>query len=391
MRTLYSIGRWRTTGLVAVAATLGAGCAPGESADGAEPPGQRAAASDPAADRASAHATGDGAVSREPEPGERHFTSLRQLTFEGENAEAYFSDDGTRLIFQRRVEGDIECDQIFTMRLDGTDLRRVSTGEGATTCGYFFPSGDRILYASTHHASPECPSPPDYSRGYVWSLHDYDIYTARPDGSELEALFRSPRYDAEATIAPDGSRIVFTSLRDGDLDIYSMRPDGSDVRRLTHEVGYDGGPFFSPDGSMIVYRAHHPESAEEVRDYRELLADDLVRPGVLDIWVMNADGTGKRRLTDNGAANFAPFFHPGGGRVIFASNLHDPDSRNFDLYTIGVDGEGLERITTSGEFDSFPMFSPDGRYLAFASNRHAAREGETNIFLAEWTDEPDAR
>lgn len=331
------------------------------------------------------------AVARPPEPGERRFASLLQLTFEGQNAEAYFSADGERLIFQRRVEGRIPCDQIFTMRVDGTERRLVSTGEGTTTCGYFFPSGDRILYSSTHAASPECPPPPDYTRGYVWPLHDHDIYTARPDGSELELLFRSPAYDAEATIAPDGSRIVFTSAKDGDLDIYSMNPDGSDVRRLTREVGYDGGAFFSPDGSMIVYRAQHPESEAEVEEFRDLLADGLVRPGVLEIRVMNADGTGKRTLTDNGAANFAPFFHPSGEKVIFASNLHDPESRNFDLYMIGLDGEGLERITTSEEFDGFPMFSPDGRRLVFASNRYAEREGETNLFIAEWIDDPEPR
>ena len=338
---------------------------------------------------ACANANGEqtGAVARDPLPGERRFASLTQLTFEGENAEAYFSSDGERLIFQRRREGEYECDQIFTIGIEGGERNLVSTGLGRTTCAYFFPDNSRIVYSSTHHASGECPAPPDMRRGYVWALYDYDIYTARPDGSDVQAIFSSPGYDAEATISPDGSRIVFTSTRDGDLDIYSMNPDGSDVRQLTDEPGYDGGPFFSPDGSKIVYRARYPESEEELADYQALLADNLVRPGVLDIYVMDADGSNRRRLTDNGAANFAPFFHPRGEKVIFASNLHDPDSRNFDLFMINLDGTGLEQVTFSEEFESFPMFTPDGRHLVFGSNRHGSHEGNTNLFIAEWIDE----
>ncbi|WP_425155098.1 TolB family protein [Candidatus Palauibacter sp.] len=326
-------------------------------------------------------------VARDPLPGERRFASLTQLTFEGENAEAYFSSDGERLIFQRRREGEYECDQIFTIGIEGGERNLVSTGLGRTTCAYFFPDNSRIVYSSTHLASGECPAPPDMRRGYVWALYDYDIYTARPDGSDVQAIFSSPGYDAEATISPDGSRIVFTSTRDGDLDIYSMNPDRSDVRQLTDEPGYDGGPFFSPDGSKIVYRARYPESEEELADYQALLADNLVRPGVLDIYVMDADGSNRVRLTDNGAANFAPFFHPRGEKVIFASNLHDPDSRNFDLFMINLDGTGLEQVTFSEEFESFPMFTPDGRHLVFASNRHGSHEGNTNLFIAEWIDE----
>lgn len=359
---------------------LGFGC--GVTGEGAEDDGAR---------RPSEGTTDAGsppAVAVEPEPGETHFASLRMLTFQGENAEAYFSADGTRLIFQATRPGSA-CDQIYVMDADGSDLRLVSTGGGRTTCGYFFPSGERILYRSTHAAGPECPPEPDYSRGYVWALYDYDIYTARPDGSEPELLFRSPGYDAEATVSPDGRWIVFTSTRDGDLEIYRMRADGSDLRRLTHEPGYDGGPFFSPDGTKIVYRAHHPEDEAELADYRSLLEEDLVRPGTLEIFVMGADGGNKRRLTDNGAANFAPFFHPSGEKVIFSSNLHDPESRNFDLYVIGLDGGGLERITTHPSFDGFPMFSPDGSLLVFASNRRQRNPGDTNVFVAEWR-EPDA-
>lgn len=324
------------------------------------------------------------------DPAEPRLANLRQLTHLGENAEAYFSADGQRLIFQATWPGFSECDQIYTMNLNGRDLRRISNGSGRTTCGYFFPAGDRVLFSSTHHASEACPAKPDYSRGYVWPLDDYDIYTARPDGSDLRRLTNSPGYDTEATISPDGPTIVFTSVRNGDLDIYTMDADGGNVRQLTSEEGYDGGAFFSADGRQIVYRAYHPTDAEELADYRTLLRAGLIRPGKLDIWIMDADGSNKRRLTSNGAANFAPFFHPNGRQVIFSSNMVDPRSRNFDLYLINTDGTGLERVTVHPEFEGFPMFSPDGKRLVFASNRGAAHQGNTNIFIADWVDRPPA-
>ncbi len=382
---VYRWARFATTAAALHAALMLAACGETRTEEGAEGGGEAGSeAGSVALDAA-------GAVEIEPAPGERRFSRLRQLTFAGENAEAYFSTDGSRLIFQRRRAGEYECDQIFTVNIDGTDRRLVSTGLGRTTCSYFFPSGDRIVYSSTHLKGRECPPPPDYSRGYVWPLYDFDIFTAGADGSNPEVLFATPGYDAEATVSPDGSKIVFTSTRDGDLDIYSMNADGTDVRRLTDEPGYDGGPFFSPDGSKIVYRAHHPTADDELADYRGLLADNLVRPGVLDIYVMDADGSNKRRLTDNGAANFAPFFHPNGRQVIFASNLEDPDSRNFDLYLIDLDGTGLERVTTDPTFDSFPMFTPDGRHLVFGSNRRESEPGNTNVFIADWVEDPDAR
>jgi TolB protein len=331
-------------------------------------------------------ATGAGSVSVELRADEPRLANVRMLTNGGENAEAYFSPDARRLIFQATRPGVSACDQIFTMDTDGGNVRMVSTGRGRTTCAYFFPSGDRILYSSTHEHSPECPPVPDHSQGYVWPLHPFDIYTARPDGSDLRKIAGSPAYDAEATISPDGSRIVFTSTRDGDLDIYVMNADGSNVQRLTDEPGYDGGAFFSYDGSKIVYRARHPETPEELADYRRLLAQNLIRPGRLDIYVMDADGSNKRRVTDNGAANFAPFMHPDGRRIIFSSNLGDPAGRNFDLYLINIDGTGLERVTTHPDFEGFPMFSSDGTKLVFASNRYQARPGETNVFIADWRD-----
>jgi len=318
-------------------------------------------------------------------PDEPRLKNLRMLTDGGENAEAYFSADGQRLIFQSTRPPETRCDQIFTMNLDGSDVRMVSSGRGRTTCGFFFPAGDRILYSSTEHASDACPAPPDYSQGYVWALYDYDIYVADADGSNARRLTNNAGYNAEATIGPDG-RVVFTSTRDGDLDIYTMNLDGTDVRRLTTDLGYDGGAFFSADGKRIVYRAYHPETPEEIEDYRKLLGQKLIRPTRLDIFVMDADGSNKRRLTNNGAANFAPYFHPDGQRVIFASNMDNPRGRNFDLYLINIDGTGLERVTAHADFDSFPMFSPDGTKLVFASNRGAAKEGETNVFIADWVE-----
>jgi TolB protein len=334
---------------------------------------------------------GEHAIRNPQAQAEPRLANLRQLTNGGENAEAYFSADGKQLIFQTTRPPEIPCDQIYSMNLDGSGLRRISSGSGRTTCAYFYPGRDRVLYASTHHTGAACPPPPDMSRGYVWALYDYDIYSARPDGSDLRKLFGTPGYDAEATISQDGRKIVFTSTRDGDLDLYVMDADGSNVRRVTNEVGYDGGAFFSADGGKIVYRAHHPADPRQIEDYKQLLAQNLVRPTQLDIYVMNADGSNKRRVTNNGAANFAPFFHPNGRQIIFSSNVSNPRGRNFDLYLINLDGSGLEQVTSDPEFDGFPMFSPDGRTLVFASNRKGAKAGDTNIFLADWVETVKAR
>jgi TolB protein len=322
----------------------------------------------------------------EPEPGERHLRNLRQLTFGGNNAEAYFSPDGARLVFQRQERLDEGCDQQYVINVDGSGLRRVSNGLGRTTCGYFYDGGRRILYSSTFEDSPSCPPPADRSRGYVWPLGRFEIYSGRADGGDLKRLTRNDAYDAEATVSPDGKRVVFTSTRDGDIELYTMNPDGGDVRRITHRVGYDGGAFFSPDGRRIVWRAMYPETATDTADYLRLLADRMVRPSRLELWVADADGGNARQVTRLGAANFAPFFHPDGRRIIFASNQPDPRNRNFDLYLVGDDGSGLERVTTSAEFDGFPMFSPDGTRLVFASNRNAANPGETNLFVADWVE-----
>lgn len=325
-------------------------------------------------------------ASRPGDPRERHLANLRQLTRGGENAEAYFSFDGRRLIFQS-TRPPFACDQIFTMDLRGKNLQLLSTGTGRTTCAYFYPDNRHFIYASTHEQNPQCPPRPSAAGGYVWSLDpNYDIYLASLDDLTPRPLTRTPGYDAEATVSPKGDRIVFTSVRDGDLELYTMNLDGSDVRRITHELGYDGGAFFSPDGSMLVWRASRPAAGKETEEYLALLAQGLVRPSKLEIYVASADGTNVRRLTQNGAANFAPAWHPSGKKIIFVSNLHDPKSRNFDLYLMNLDGTGLERVTYFEDFDGFPMFSPDGKTLAFCSNRYNSKPGETNVFLADWVD-----
>jgi Tol biopolymer transport system component len=320
------------------------------------------------------------------EPREAHLRNIRQLTFGGENAEAYWSPDGKLLILQV-TNGDAKCDQIFILDPATGEQHLVSTGKGRTTCAYFIPGTDRIVYSSTHLTSPDCPPPPDYSKGYVWKLYEsYEIFTATRDGSDLRRITDNPGYDAEATCSPDGKRIIFTSYRNGDFDLYSMRPDGSDVRRVTHELGYDGGAFYSRDSKRLVWRASRPKTPEEVAAYGELLREGAIRPMALEIFVGDADGGHARQLTSNGAANFCPYFFPDGKRIIFASNMGDSQGRNFDLWSVRDDGTGLEQITYEPTFDGFPMFSPDGKQLVFASNRHSQKRGDTNIFLAEWVD-----
>ena len=317
---------------------------------------------------------------------ERHLANIKQLTFGGENAEAYFSSDGKQLSFQSKRDGR-GCDQIYTMNTDGSNVKMVSTGDGRTTCSYFYKDRKKLLYASTHLAAKECPPNPDFSKGYVWAVYPgYDIFQANADGTNIKQLTSTPGYDAEATISPDGKKIVFTSLRDGDLDLYVMDTNGKNVKRLTNELGYDGGAFFSPDNKQIVYRSFHPKTEAEIAKYKDRLAHNLIEPTVFEVWVMNADGSNKRQVTKLGAASFAPYFTPDGKKIIFCTNYFATDARkrNFDLALINLDGSGLERVTTNETFDGFPMFSPDGKKLVFASNRNAAKQGDTNVFIADW-------
>jgi Tol biopolymer transport system component len=323
------------------------------------------------------------APSPAPLPGETRLANLQQLTFGGENAEAYFSPDGRRLVYQSTRDA-ASCDQIYTMNVDGSDNHRLSSGEGRTTCGFYEPDGRHLVYASTHLGGKVCPPRPDFSRGYVWPIYDsYDIFRVAADGSNLTRLTTTPGYDAEATIAPDG-RIVFTSVRDGDMDLYLMNADGSGVRRLTNRPGPDGGPFFSRDGSLIVWRGKAITDSKELQEYRSLLREELWRPTDLEIFVMRSDGSDVRQVTNLGGSSFAPYIHPDNRRIIFASNQADPKGRNFDLYLINIDGTGLERVTFNDTFDGFPMFSPDGRRLVFGSNRNNVKPTDTNVFIADW-------
>lgn len=315
--------------------------------------------------------------------------NVTQLTFDGDNGEAYFSRDGRKLIFQSD-RGGYGCDKIWTMNVDGSEMRMVSPGRGAHTCSFFFPEGGKIVFASTSHLPGDCPPRPESPGGYVWPLWPYDIFTANADGTGLVRITDNPRYDAEPVVSPDGRRIVFGSQRDGDFDIYVMDADGSNVRRLTDREGYDGGPWFSPDGSRIVWRAWYPETDEERARWRDCMQKDYIVPFPLDLWVMDADGSDKRRLLHNGATNWAPSWHPDGERIVFASNMDDWHAdlgkfgHNFELYIIRSDGTGLERITFNDVFDSFPMFSPDGRKIAFASNRNPEKPRATDIYVADW-------
>jgi Tol biopolymer transport system component len=320
-------------------------------------------------------------------PRETHLADLLQLTRGGENAEAYWSPDGKQLVFQS-TRPPFACDQIFRLPSDGRgEPVQVSTGKGRTTCAYFTRDGRRILYSSTHHAGEACPPPPDRSQGYVWPLdRSFEIWSALPDGSDLRRLTDNDAYDAEATVCPVDGSVIFTSTRDGDLELYRMTADGGSVTRLTHTPGYDGGAFFSNDCKKVVWRASRPAPGPELEDYRRLLAQGLIRPNKLEIWVADADGSNARRVTSLGVASFAPSFFPSGDRILFSSNYGDPKGREFEIWAVDVDGSDLERITWSPGFDGFPLFSPDGTRLAFSSNRNQGAPGETNVFVARWVD-----
>ncbi len=345
-------------------------------------------------------------------PEENHFASLWQVTDGGENAEAYWSFDGKALSLQAKL-GDMQCDQIYLTEAGGK-LTQVSNGKGVTTCAYYLPNGESVLYASTHAAHETCPPRPDHSMGYVWALYpEFDIYARDLKTGEIRTLVESPGYDAEATVSPVGDRMVFTSTRTGDVELWTCNLDGSDPQQVTTALGYDGGAFYSPNGEWLVYRtttfSPDPDTrVQEQAEYMRLLGTDLVRPSNMELSIIRPDGTGHQQVTELGGANFAPSFYPDNQRIIFASNHHDKGrpAMNFDLFAINPDGTELEQITfyngqkvgadgmitepeegqslRGKQFDSFPLFSPDGRYLAFSSNRGDGKAGDTNVFIAEW-------
>lgn len=328
-------------------------------------------------------------------PNEKHFKNMRQLTFGGDNAEAYFGFDNEYITFQRTIakEG-VPCDQIYYGAIPKNkskkfDFKLVSTGKGRTTCAYLMPDKKHLLYASTHLAADTCPPVPDRNvvKKYVWPIYDsYDIFVADFNGKITKQLTNSPGYDAEATISPDGKKIVFTSMRNGDIDLYTMNIDGSDVKQITNTTGYDGGAVFSPDSKMITWRASRPKTETDEKEYKDLLAQGLVMPTNMEVFVANADGSNVRQVTKLGRANWAPSFMPDGKRIIFASNHEHPRGFPFNLYIVNIDGSGLERISNDNGFDAFPMFSPDGKRLIFSSNRNNGGSRDTNVFICDWVD-----
>jgi TolB protein len=328
-------------------------------------------------------------------PQEKYFRSLTQLTFGGDNAEAYWSFDNAMLVFQSNNKGwGVSCDHIFYTLVGKDDLQNnkppmISNGKGRTTCSYFLPGDKTVVFASTHLGGDDCPKDPERVPGgkYLWPIFPtYDIFVADLSGNILQQLTSEVGYDAEATVSPNGDKIVFTSTRNGDLDLYTMNIDGSEVKQITFDLGYDGGAFFSPDGSKIVFRASRPKTEEEINEYKEYLAQGLVAPTNMEIYVCNADGSDLRQVTNLGKANWAPFYHPSGQKIVFSSNHHSERGFKFNLFMINEDGTGLEQITFDETFDSFPMFSYDGKKLVFSSNRNNGGTRDTNLFVAEWTD-----
>ncbi|MCB9262008.1 MAG: PD40 domain-containing protein [Flavobacteriales bacterium] len=325
---------------------------------------------------------------------EKHIKNLHQLTYGGNNAEAYFSFNSRKVVFQSDYsKWNVHCDQIFMFDIaqaekDTTNPPMVSTGRGRTTCSFFMPDGGHFLYASTHLGDSACPPPAPHIPGkYLWPIYpDFDIFVADLKGNITQQLTNEKGYDAEATVSPKGDKIVFTSTRSGDLELYTMNIDGSNVKQITHELGYDGGAFFSPDGSKLVFRASRPKTAEEIKEYKDFLAQGLVAPTNMEIYVCNVDGSDLRQVTHLGKANWAPYFHPNGKKIIFSSNHFSERGYEFQLFMINEDGTGLEQITTQSEFNAFPMFSYDGRRIMFSSNRNNGGTHDTNVFIGDWVD-----
>lgn len=324
-------------------------------------------------------------------PEETHFKSIRQITFGGDNAEAYWSFDDKQLIFQsNNLKWNVGCDQMFLMNANESFKDKIppmiSTGKGRTTCAYFLPDNKHFVYGSTHLKDEKCPEAPLRKNGkYVWPIYEsYDIFVSDLEGNITKQLTNTPGYDAEATVSPKGDRIVFTSMRSGDLELYTMNLDGTDVKQITNELGYDGGAFFSPDGTKLIFRSSRPKTDEEIKNYKELLSQGLVEPTEMELYICNADGSDLRQLTDLGNANWSPFFHPSGKKILFSSNFEAERGFPFNLYMIDIDGKNLKRITHGETFDAFPVFSNDGKWLAFSSNRNNGGGRDTNLFIAEW-------
>lgn len=324
---------------------------------------------------------------------EKHLKNVKQLTFGGDNAEAYFSFDNKMLTLQvTNPAWGLSCDQIFLMDLANTpnpdkELPMISNGRGRTTCSYFMPGNQEIIFASTFMNSDTCPQTPHIPGKYLWAVYEtFDIYIADLEGNIIKRMTDTPGYDAEPTVSPKGDKIVFTSTRNGDLDLYTMNIDGTDVKQVTFGLGYDGGAFFTPDGTKLIFRASRPQTTQEKEEYIDLLKQGLVAPADMELYTCNVDGSDLKQITHLGKANWAPFMHPSGNKVIFSSNHHSEGGYDFQLYMINLDGTGLEQITTESRFNAFPMFSFDGKKIVFSSNRHNGGTRETNVFIADWVE-----
>jgi TolB protein len=310
-----------------------------------------------------------------------YLKNIKQLTFDYARAgEAYFSPDGKLIIFQAEEKGENPFYQIFVQDLQTGRARRVSPGAGRTTCGYFRPDGRRIIFASAHtnphfkeEAADELRKRAEEAtsgrrRRYEWVFDPYmRIYEADLDGGNLRLLTDAPGYNAEGSHSRDGKQIVFCSNRDGNLELYIMAADGGNVRKLTNAPGcYNGGPFFSPDGQRVIFRADRHKKDE------------------LQVYVINADGTDERQLTQIDGVAWAPFWHPDGKHIVYTSAVHKPNQRpNYDLYWMNVETGKTTRLTFAPGQDVLPVFSPDGKKLMWTSNRDGLMPG-TQIFVADF-------
>lgn len=326
-------------------------------------------------------------------PGEKHFANVQQLTFGGDNAEAYFSFDGKYIIYQRKNEKEgIQCDQIWMGKVPGPGEKfvshLVSTGTGRTTCSFVYPDGKHIIYGSTHLKDKNCPPVPDrskYGNKYIWAVYSgFDIFKADIDGKNIKQITKTDGYDAEATISPKGDKIIFTSMRNGDLDLYTMDINGKHLKQVTNTLGYDGGAWFSPDGTKIIWRASRPRTDSAIKEYKDLLKENLVAPTQMEVFIANADGSKAKQITDLGQANWAPNFTPDGKHVIFCSNHEYKYGFPFNMYLCDLDGQHIEKISHDKSFDAFPMFSPDGKKIVFCSTRNNGGTRDINIFIADW-------
>ncbi len=328
-------------------------------------------------------------------PEESHFKNIQQLTFGGDNAEAYWSFDGKMLVFQRTsIKDGLPCDQIFVGKVPKPgkpfEYKLLSTGKGRTTCSFFTKDNKHVIYASTHLGSEACPPTPDrakYGNKYIWPLYSsFDIFMADLDGKIVKQLTNSKGYDAEATLSPDGKKMIYTSTKDGDIELYIMDLESGAEKRITNMLGYDGGAWFSPDGTKLIWRASRPKTEAEIKEYKDLLAENLVAPTNMEVWVSNADGSNARQITAYGQANWAPAYMPDSKRIIFASNHEYKRGFPFNLYTINEDGTNLQKISRDKGFDAFPMFSPNGKKIVFCSNRNNGGTRDTNVFIADWVE-----